>query len=122
VLNETEVGRSLFNSSWLIARLAANCPLLANCRFWLIATRLIAGLLADCRSLADCWFMADCQPHWETKWVFWLIAISDERRGGGGRFDSLTMPFHSTEEGREATLIPPRCFFEMMTETSATSS
>jgi hypothetical protein len=83
MLNKTEAGWSLFNSSSLIARLTANCRLLADCRFQLIATWLIAGLLADCRSLADCRFMADCQPRWETKWIFWLIAINDEGRGGG---------------------------------------
>ncbi len=84
MLNETEAGWSLFDSSWLIARLAANCWLLADCRFWLIATWLIAGLLVDCQSLADCQFIADCQPCWETKWFFWLIAVNDEERGRGG--------------------------------------
>ena len=90
MLNETEAGRSLFNSSRLIARLMANCRVLADCWFWLIATLLIAGLLADCQSLADCHFMADCQPCWETKWGFWLIAVNDEGRGRGRGFGLIS--------------------------------
>jgi hypothetical protein len=86
VLNETEAGQSLFNSSRLIARLTANCRLLADCQFWLIATWLIAGLLADCQSSAYYRFMADCQPHWETKCFFLLIAVNDEGRGRGMGF------------------------------------